>query len=404
MSQDSDSRVVVAGHICIDIIPTFENRPSRTDAVVAPGKLVHVGPAVMATGGAVSNTGLALHRLGIPTSLIGKIADDLFGGAILDVLRSRDPSLADGMVITQDAPSSYTIVINPPGMDRSFIHCPGANDTFGPEDVASEKLAGARLFHFGYPPLMRRMHIDGGHELTTMLRNVHQQGIATSLDLAHIEAGTEVGNIDWRGLLTMALREVDFFVPSLDEVFPILKPDQFREASERPGGSFMDAVNSALLHELSSELLDLGAAVVCLKMGDQGIYLRTTPHPERLASLKSITLSSEWLGREMLAPAYDVEVVGTTGAGDCAIAGFIAGLVRGQTPEEALSSSVACGGANVEQADAISGVPSWRELQARIDDGWNKMELSIVTPDWRYDSQRGLWAGPSDPAFAELSN
>ena len=101
MSQEPMRRVVVAGHICIDIIPTIENRPSSTGAFLQPGQLVNVGPAVMATGGAVSNTGLALHRLGVPTSLVGKIGDDLFGRAILDVLRSRDPSLADGMVVTR---------------------------------------------------------------------------------------------------------------------------------------------------------------------------------------------------------------------------------------------------------------------------------------------------------------
>ena len=47
-------------------------------------------------------------------------------------------------------------------MDRSFLHCPGANDTFGPEDIDVERLAGVSLFHFGYPPLMRRMYSDGG--------------------------------------------------------------------------------------------------------------------------------------------------------------------------------------------------------------------------------------------------
>ena len=58
--------------------------------------------------------------------------------------------------------TSYTVVLNPPGIDRIFLHCPGANDTFTDEDVTDEVLGGASLFHFGYPPLMKQIWSDGG--------------------------------------------------------------------------------------------------------------------------------------------------------------------------------------------------------------------------------------------------
>lgn len=403
MTQETGPRVVVAGHICIDIIPAIDSRPEESGGFLKPGQLINVGPALMTTGGSVSNTGLALHRLGVRTSLVGKVADDLLGHALLDLLRNRDPALVEGMVVGDDAPSSYTIVINPRGMDRSFLHCPGANDTFGPEDIDVDKLEGASLFHFGYPPLMRRMFHDGGSELTALLKQVRRAGVATSLDLAHIDPGSAAGQADWGALLERALPEVDFFVPSLDEVFPILQPERFRDASQRSPDGFMHAVDTALLHELSSELLRLGVAVVYLKMGDQGVYLRTTPDPARLHEIRSLSLSDEWLDRELLAPAYDVDVVGTTGAGDCAIAGFIAGIVRGQSPEQALCSGVAAGCANVEAPDNSSGLPDWDALQRRIAAGWGKLPLAIDTAGWRYDSSRGLWASPVDPAYASLA-
>jgi len=47
------------------------------------------GAATVSTGGAVSNTGIALHRLGVPTRLMGKVGDDILGRAIPDVLRSH---------------------------------------------------------------------------------------------------------------------------------------------------------------------------------------------------------------------------------------------------------------------------------------------------------------------------
>src|SRR5437660_11588346 len=123
--------VVVAGHICLDIIPTFVG-----DSVVfAPGRLIEAGKAILATGGPVSNTGLALHKLGITTRLMGKVGDDLFGQAILQIIESYGSGLAGGMVTGPGEASSYSIIISPPGIDRTFIHAPGCNDTFGADAV-----------------------------------------------------------------------------------------------------------------------------------------------------------------------------------------------------------------------------------------------------------------------------
>jgi sugar/nucleoside kinase (ribokinase family) len=104
-----------------------------------------VGAAALSTGGAVSNVGLALHRLGIGTQLMGKIGRDLFGQAIAQVVASFDPHLTAGMIVDDAAVSSYAVVINPPGVDRVFLHCPGANDTFGACNIeAPDALSGIR--------------------------------------------------------------------------------------------------------------------------------------------------------------------------------------------------------------------------------------------------------------------
>ena len=89
----------------------------------------------------------------------------------------------------------------------------------------------------------------------------------------------------------------------------------------------------------------------------------------------------------------EVEVVGATGSGDCAIAGFLAGLLKGQRPEEALTSAAAVGACNVEQADAVSGVPSWEEVQARIRPGWKRRDPTLSLPGWG-TVRDGVWAGP----------
>ena len=78
---------VVAGHLCLDIIPQFiSDAGGDMGAYVAPGRLTEVGTVSLSTGGAVSNTGINLHHLGVETRLMGKIGKDLFGQAILDIV------------------------------------------------------------------------------------------------------------------------------------------------------------------------------------------------------------------------------------------------------------------------------------------------------------------------------
>lgn len=388
---------VVAGHICLDIIPTIDAPAAQTGPLIQPGKLITVGQAALSTGGAVSNTGLALHRLGIPTRLMGKVGQDLFGSAILDIVRQRDPALAAGMIVDPTSASSYTVVISAPGFDRSFLHCPGANDTFSAADVPLAQVAEAALFHFGYPPLMRRMYQEDGRELIHLFQAVHARGVATSLDTAAVDLDGLPGRTDWHALLTGVLPFVDFFLPSFEEVLLMLDRERFAQIAARLGpDNLASKAGIELLRTVAGELIDLGAAVVGLKLGDQGMFLRTTPDAARLAAVGKLHLGPTWLDRELFAPAHLVTVVGTTGAGDCAVAGFLAGVLRGSGPEAALAAAVGTGACNVEAADATSGVPTWETLQARLAQTWPTRALDIALPDWVWDAACGLWRGPAD--------
>ena len=76
--------------------------------------------------------------------------------------------------------------------------------------------------------------------------------------------------------------------------------------------------------------------------------------------------------------------------------GFLSGLLRGQTPEEAATSAVAVGACNVETADATSGVRPWDATQARIQAGWPRLEAHVDVPSWSWDAAKGIWHGPHD--------
>src|SRR3990172_9091313 len=54
-------------------------------------------------------------------------------------------------------------------------------------------LAEARLFHFGYPPLMKRMYEARGHELREIFRRAKGTGVTTSLDMALPDPSSPAG-------------------------------------------------------------------------------------------------------------------------------------------------------------------------------------------------------------------
>jgi len=372
-------KTVVAGHVCLDIIPQFLRSASRLDEWVVPGKLVDMGPAVIATGGAVANTGLALYRLGLPVSLMGKVGDDPFGRAILDVFRAHDPSLVGAMIVDPAVASSYTVVLNPPGIDRCFLHCPGANDTFAAADVRPECLQGTGLFHFGYPPLMRRMYAVPG-EVGRLFRIAKEVGATTSLDLALPDPASPAGRADWRAILEEALPAVDLFEPSLDEIVYMLDPPEGERVRRRAAeGVALGGLTPAAVRGVAERLIGMGAAAVMIKLGNQGAYLRVTADAGRLSRTGAAAATLQtWTGADFHAPCFDARVAGTTGSGDCTIAGLLASLAQGLGAAEAVRMAVAVGSASVERPDATSGVPSWAALTARVAGGWARERPKVV--------------------------
>ena len=106
---------IVAGHLCLDVIPHITgNSPEAFRAAFVPGHLIDVGPATLSTGGPVSNTGLALHKLGVPTQLMGKVGADLFGQAVSQRCRRSVPGwLTAWLSIRRPAPGTPSSSIHP---------------------------------------------------------------------------------------------------------------------------------------------------------------------------------------------------------------------------------------------------------------------------------------------------
>ena len=186
------------------------------------------------------------------------------------------------------------------------------------------------------------------------------------------------GRVDWAALLARVLPHVDVFLPSLDEILFMLDRPRL-DALARAGGPAArldDALLGDVLDELGARLLDLGTAVAVLKLGDRGLYARATSDAARLAAMGACAPgdAAAWQGRALRVPCFRVDVRGTTGAGDCTIAGFLAGLLGGLAFEDVLTGAVGVGACCVERPDAVSGVPAWEAVQARIAAGWEQVE------------------------------
>lgn len=366
---------IVAGHICLDITPIFPERTLSAESVLRPGKLTHVHGVNVHVGGAVANTGLAMRVLGAPVRLIGKIGDDEFGAIVRAALEEHDA--ADDMIVSQDTQTSYSVVLAIPGIDRMFIHHPGANDCFRSSDLDPSVLDGTTLFHFGYPPLMASMYENDGAELVKLLQSVREADIAVSLDMAAVDSSTGAGAADWKAILQRALPYVDFFVPSAEEICFMLDRDRYDEWMTRAAGSDVcEVIGADDVMPLAEQIISLGAKVALIKCGAAGIYCKTASAKRMTSLCRKLGLSlSDWVDREVCEACYVPDVIRSgTGAGDTCIAAFLVSVLKGEPLSEALHLAAAIGACCVESYDALSGLKPLAEVKARIRNGWKKRE------------------------------
>lgn len=368
------SKIIAAGHICIDITPVFPAQKTYHDLgeLLVPGKLIHMDAADVHTGGSVANTGLALKLLGNDVRLLGKVGCDAFGAMIQSILASYG---AGGLLTDPDSSTSYSVVLAVPGVDRVFLHNPGANDSFISEDIPEEALEDAVLFHFGYPPLMKKMYEDHGAELIKIFRRMKERGIATSLDFSAIDPNSEAGRADWRRILGDVLPCVDFFVPSFEELCFMLDRERYDRLSS-PGGDMTERLDlSAEADPMAEELLEMGCKAVLIKCGASGMVYRTAKREQIRQIGVRLPLDIEaWSDKNGHQPCFRADIVRSgTGAGDTSIAAFLTAMLQGRTPGECVRFASAEGACCVTAYDALSGLKTIPELEERILRGWETM-------------------------------
>jgi sugar/nucleoside kinase (ribokinase family) len=230
---------------------------------------------------------------------------------------------AGGLETDPAAATSYSIVVEAPGHDRSFWHHAGANDAYTGADL---DLSGAEAVHVGYPSLLAAMRAGDGQRLVDLFARARDAGIRTSLDLAVVDPGSPAAATGWGDLLARVLPLTDVVSPSADDLRSIA-------ASADPDW------RTAGPAELAASLVALGAGVALVSDGAGGVDVAAAAPGGNGGAV----------GVRVHRDAPRVAVVSTNGAGDATSAGFLAAVLRGAGPAEAADAAVAAGAAAVSR-------------------------------------------------------
>jgi len=297
---------VVCGTCVADILV----RPVPLDRPVGGGRLFHVDPVEVTTGGIVCNTGMALRSLGAAVDAVAVVGDDLWGREIATRLAARGVGTT-GIERRGDGATSTTAVLIDGTGERSFAHHVGVATTFDVDLLRRHEslFARSRVAVLGYVGLLPAVE----PRLADAVAVLRRAGC-----MVVVETGGDGGSL---AEVAAALPGIDVFVPSLDEAAAHAGTDDPRGiiACYRRHGA---------------------AGLVGVKCGARGSVL--SPADGTVIEVPCIP-----------APG---PVVDTTGAGDSFLAGLVAGIVRDLPIEAAARLGAATAACCVTRAGATAGL------------------------------------------------
>ena len=301
-------RILIAGELNPDLILRgYKSFPT-------PGKEVLVKDLELTIGSSSAICAVGLARLGDSVRFVGNVGQDLYGDYCLDILRREgiDASLVKRRA---DLKTGLTVSVTCPG-DRALITYQGAIASLTAQDIPREAFTGCSHFHVSAYYLQDQLRSG----LKALFHAAHQAGMTTSLDTGWDPTER------WGEELIDILTEVDVFLPNEAEI----------QAITRCQGVLSGLAN-----------LQNGRTLVVAKLGAEGCI-------------------TTWHGRTIRQPAFPVEVVDTTGAGDSFVAGFLHAWLRHEGLESCLRFASACGALSTRGIGGTSAQPSCSEAESFI--------------------------------------
>ena len=304
MTKDFDC--VLCGSCVADLLV----RPVPLTAPIGPGRLFQTDPVKIVTGGIVCNSGIALTRLGMKAAAFSYVGRDDWGQLIRR--RLEDEGVDCGRLLTHPtAATSTTAALIDQDGQRSFAHCVGAPKLIDKVLLLNnlDIFARSRMMLVGYYSLMPQLDPD----LPEVFSAIRETGCLTAMDAAG-DGGTMQP-------LDRILPHLDVYVPSLDEAV--------RQTGQTDPRRIIDVYRGCG-----------SPGLLGVKLGSKGALL--SPAADRYIEIAAATPPG---------PAID-----TTGAGDCFLAGLIAGLLRGLDAADAGRLAAATGACCVTGLGATAGL------------------------------------------------
>lgn len=287
--SETNPRVVTVGIHIVDIL----GRP--VPAIPEGQGIALLDEIRMTVAGTAAGTAIDMARLGLNVSTVGVVGNDELGKWLTLKMSTEGVDTA-GLSIDPSKPTSATMLPIRPNGERPALHVKGANTSLSLDHIDWDLIESADYVHVGGTCLLDSFD---GKPTGEVLRRAQAAGAVTSLDMLGMP------DADFDRLFGPALPYLDWFLPNDDDA---------RMVSGRSD-----------LAEAVAWLNDQGVGGTVITLGAEGASY-TSP-----------------AGNEIRVPAYDIDVVDTTGCGDAFSGGFIAGLVEGRDIEGAMEIGVASG-------------------------------------------------------------
>ena len=260
----------VGVHVLDTHVIGIESIPAGSDGQLV--ETIRFSPA-----GTAGGTAVVLSRLGAEVACFGAVGTDPIADTLVALLAREGVSVA-GLVRKAEHQTSASVIPVRPDGDRPAWHCIGANGAFTLDDLDLAALAGITHLHLGGPEFL------GGEAAGQLLAHARSIGATTSLDVL------APGDPDLLAWIADALPHSDYLLPNDEQV--------------------LGFTGAATLAEGARALVAAGAGCVAVTQGAKGALVVTSDDVLEV-------------------PAYEIEVVDTTGCGDAFSAGFLRGLSLG---------------------------------------------------------------------------
>jgi len=263
-------------------------------------------------GGSAGIFAAGAAKMGLRVLFASKVGDDLFGHFMIEELRKAGVDTA-AIIVDPTIGTGCTIQLLR-GTDRAALTFLGSMAAITPDDVDPAWYKQTRHLHVASPFLLNALRPT----MPEMMRNAKKADMTVSLDTNWDPSG--------RWELSGFFESLDVFLPNENE---------------------LKAISSKADLEVAAQTMAARIPVLAVKRGAEGaLALRGS---ERAA-----------------VPAFPVQVVDTTGAGDTFDAGFLAGWLRDEPLRQCLLLGAACGGLTTTQTGGFNGQPTWDEAVAFV--------------------------------------